>query len=67
VDGDGVGDEDDLCPHTPEAAVPDPYGCPMDTDDDGVMDGLDLCPDTARGAIVGRDGCARQNGGPGRR
>ena len=67
VDGDGVGDEDDLCPHTPEDAVPDPYGCPMDTDDDGVMDGLDLCPDTARGAIVARDGCARQNGSPRRR
>lgn len=66
VDGDGVGDEDDLCPHTPEDAVADPYGCPMDTDEDGVMDGLDRCPDTVRGAIVDRDGCARQSGEPGR-
>jgi probable HAF family extracellular repeat protein len=57
VDGDGVGDKDDLCPHTPEGATPDRHGCPMDTDDDGVMDGLDQCPDTARGAIADRRGC----------
>jgi probable HAF family extracellular repeat protein len=57
VDGDGVGDKDDLCPHTPEGATPDRHGCPMDTDDDGVMDGLDQCPDTARGASVNRHGC----------
>jgi probable HAF family extracellular repeat protein len=57
VDGDGVGDENDLCPLTPEGAIPDRFGCPMDSDNDGRMDGLDRCPDTARGAIVDRFGC----------
>lgn len=61
VDGDGVGDEDDLCPMTPDAAIPDRHGCPMDGDDDGVMDGLDRCPDTVRGAVVGADGCAAES------
>lgn len=37
-DGDGVRDFDDLCAHTPEGAVVDEFGCPVDTDRDLIAD-----------------------------
>lgn len=43
-DGDGLTDENDLCPN--EAGSLTFNGCP-DTDNDGVVDGEDLCPTVA--------------------
>jgi hypothetical protein len=43
-DGDGVSDNLDLCPYTPQRAVVDFTGCPRDSDNDGVYDGIDECP-----------------------
>jgi outer membrane protein OmpA-like peptidoglycan-associated protein len=53
-DGDGVPDEDDLCPNQHAGGDPDPDrpGCPRqhaDADGDGVLDHLDQCPDTPAG------------------
>jgi len=43
-DNDGVCDEQDKCPDTPEGVKVDGAGCPLDTDGDGVPDSLDECP-----------------------
>lgn len=43
-DGDGVPNEEDLCPD--QAGVPGLNGCP-DRDGDGITDGDDNCPDVA--------------------
>ena len=46
-DGDGVGDEEDLCPEQPEDrdGFEDADGCPeTDNDRDGTPDGNDRCP-----------------------
>lgn len=56
-DGDGVVDEDDLCPGTPEGVEVDRNGCPLDADGDGVGDYMDRCPNTPRGAHVDEVGC----------
>jgi len=37
-DADGVRDEDDVCPETPQGVRVDEFGCPVDTDGDGVAD-----------------------------
>lgn len=69
-DGDGVIDEDDLCPDTPEGVVVDDTGCEVepelpaepdpepDSDGDGVVDSEDLCPGTPPGEEVNADGCS---------
>lgn len=69
-DGDGVLDDDDLCPDSPEGIDIDSDGCTeiqralRDNDDDGVVNGADVCPGTAAGAEVDEDGCsADQLGG----
>jgi outer membrane protein OmpA-like peptidoglycan-associated protein len=49
-DGDGVADDDDDCPNTPEGVIIDDNGCSTDSDRDGVPDGLDDCPRTPRSA-----------------
>lgn len=51
ADGDGIKDKRDKCPGTPQGAVVDKSGCPVDSDGDGVADGLDDCPRTPRSAI----------------
>jgi OOP family OmpA-OmpF porin len=56
-DGDGVDDQDDLCPDTPPGVKVDEYGCPIDSDKDGVPDYLDKCPNTPIGVIVDEFGC----------
>ncbi len=56
-DGDGVIDDDDLCPDTPAGVVVDQNGCPLDTDKDGVYDYMDKCPGTPLGAKVNAQGC----------
>lgn len=56
-DGDGVPDDIDACPATPEGVTVDAVGCPLDTDEDGVEDYLDACPATPIGVTVDAVGC----------
>ena len=56
-DGDGVQDRNDQCAHTPEKAVVDSVGCPIDSDKDGLIDGLDQCPNTPAGIEIDTTGC----------
>lgn len=44
LDNDGVCDQWDRCPGTPEGVIVDGSGCPLDTDRDGVPDYEDECP-----------------------
>lgn len=64
-DGDGVADENDMCPQTPSGALVDARGCPLDSDWDGVPDGIDRCPGTPQGAVVDRWGCPQDSDGDG--
>jgi OOP family OmpA-OmpF porin len=59
-DGDGVPDDQDKCPDTPEGVKVDEVGCPLDTDGDGVPDYMDKCPQTPPGATVDEVGCMLQ-------
>jgi|GEM_PF-4468058 len=59
-DGDGVDDQRDQCPMTPDASQVDEQGCAdsqRDDDEDGVSNALDQCP-----ALPGLDdeGCASE-------
>ena len=65
LDLDGINDCDDQCLGTPEGAVVDASGCPVDTDMDGVFDGLDKCPGTPKGARVDKKGCPSDSDGDG--
>ena len=56
-DGDGVIDENDLCPNTPAGVKVDSGGCALDGDGDLVPDYKDQCPNTPRGARVDVNGC----------
>ncbi len=56
-DHDGVRDEEDRCPNTPEGIAVDEFGCPTDADGDRVPDYLDKCPNTASGMPVDANGC----------
>ena len=61
TDGDGVTDDVDLCPDTPNGETVDSDGCSdsqKDSDTDGVADDIDLCPDTPIGESVDSDGCS---------
>lgn len=55
-DGDGIMDNEDLCPDTPTGVAVNASGCP-DTDGDGVFDNEDECPDTTMGVEVDENGC----------
>jgi hypothetical protein len=55
-DKDGVADEKDFCPSTPEGAMVDENGCPLDADMDGVYDYADDEPNTDRGLNVNERG-----------
>jgi outer membrane protein OmpA-like peptidoglycan-associated protein len=57
-DGDGVPDNVDLCPNTPQGVQVDEFGCAIDSDRDGVPDYLDKCPNTALGEKVDKNGCS---------
>ena len=60
ADGDGVADDYDTCPDTPEGATVDMNGCAdsqKDTDSDGVTDDIDECANTPSGAAVDSKGC----------
>ncbi len=56
-DYDGVLDNADKCPFTPQGVSVDADGCAIDSDGDGVPDYLDKCPDTPLGSVVDTDGC----------
>lgn len=70
-DGDGILDNDDLCPEVPENwngykeavgdPLPDGYGCPddPDTDGDGIVDSKDACELLAedKDGYLDDDGC----------
>ncbi|MCM2678768.1 OmpA family protein [Echinimonas agarilytica] len=56
-DRDGVPDEMDQCPGTPEGVTVDAKGCPLDSDGDGVADHIDQCPNTPAGIKVDDKGC----------
>ena len=64
-DADGVRDDDDVCPETPQGVHVDEFGCPVDTDEDGVPDYLDRCPGTRSGIIVNSNGCPLDSDGDG--
>ncbi|MFA6315942.1 MAG: OmpA family protein [Elusimicrobiota bacterium] len=56
-DKDGVYDDSDKCPGTPQGSPVDKDGCPLDADKDGVYDHLDKCPTTPQGMTVNAAGC----------
>lgn len=56
-DADGIEDELDLCPHTPEGIQVDQFGCPVDVDKDGVPDYMDLCQGSPLNVPVDENGC----------
>ncbi len=64
-DGDGVTDDLDQCPNTPQGAPVDTKGCPLDSDGDGIFDYLDQCPGTPAGAPVDSKGCPLDSDGDG--
>jgi len=64
-DDDGVADDDDLCPETPQMVIVDQFGCPVDIDNDGVPDYLDKCPNTPANIPIDIDGCAVDSDGDG--
>ena len=60
TDGDGVTDDIDTCPDTPNGEEVNETGCStsqVDTDGDGVTDDVDTCPDTPSGVTVDTNGC----------
>ncbi|HEY4183663.1 MAG TPA: thrombospondin type 3 repeat-containing protein, partial [Polyangia bacterium] len=62
ADGDGVSDDDDLCPTVPEDrdGFEDTDGCPdPDNDRDGIPDAADKCPDQPedKDGFEDQDGC----------
>ncbi|MBD3399950.1 MAG: OmpA family protein [Candidatus Coatesbacteria bacterium] len=61
-DGDGIPDEDDVCPKQPEDydGFEDADGCPdLDNDEDGIPDTEDRCPDEPedKDGFEDADGC----------
>ena len=62
TDEDGVTDDLDICPNTPDTESADQNGCSAsqrDTDTDGVTDDLDTCPSTPNGESVNAVGCGQ--------
>jgi hypothetical protein len=60
LDGDGVLNDDDLCPETPFGQTIDRSGCSdfqLDSDGDGANDAIDQCPHTPAGSEVDAAGC----------
>jgi outer membrane protein OmpA-like peptidoglycan-associated protein len=62
-DRDGVPDNRDACPDTPEGVQVEANGCPVDADRDGVADYQDRCASTPAGASVDPNGCPRDSDG----
>jgi OOP family OmpA-OmpF porin len=64
-DEDGVFDENDACPETPQGVKVDEFGCPIDSDGDGIPDYLDQCPQTLANVHVDKYGCPIDGDGDG--
>lgn len=62
-DGDGIQNNRDRCPDTPQGAQVDGRGCPSDEDGDGVPNGIDRCEGTVAGATVDASGCPKDSDG----
>jgi len=61
TDGDGVLNEDDVCPNTPAGETVNDDGCSngqLDDDNDGVQNSDDSCADTPAGEEVNSTGCS---------
>lgn len=58
-DKDGVPDNSDQCPNTPDGIQVDDFGCPLDSDSDGIPDYLDKCGGTGAGIAVDSMGCPK--------
>lgn len=56
-DHDGVVNDKDKCPNTPEGVKVDEDGCCLDDDHDGVCNYKDKCPGTPEGRVVDENGC----------
>ncbi len=56
-DEDGISNNNDICPDTPNGVKVDEFGCPIDSDTDGVPDYLDKCSATTPGVTVDSNGC----------
>lgn len=65
TDGDGVPDDKDRCPGTPQGAKVNDRGCIPDSDGDGVTDDRDQCPGTPAGMKVDGKGCILDSDGDG--
>jgi OOP family OmpA-OmpF porin len=61
TDEDGIPDDEDQCPNTPQDQniIVDEFGCPVDSDGDGVPDYLDKCPNTPTAMEVDEFGCVK--------
>lgn len=59
-DSDGVVDENDKCPETPEGIKVDENGCELDSDNDGVVNSKDQCPGTDEAFKVNDVGCPKK-------
>ncbi|TVZ16701.1 thrombospondin type 3 repeat-containing protein [Maribacter sp. MAR_2009_72] len=60
TDNDGIADNDDQCPGTPEGETVNFRGCSqsqLDDDNDGVTNNLDVCRNTPVGEPVDEKGC----------
>ena len=72
TDADGIVDDNDACPWTPNGEAADTTGCgwsQLDQDQDGVSNGIDDCADTGAGVAVDEHGCSaaqRDSDGDGR-
>ncbi len=64
-DGDGVSDEKDRCPGTPEGVAVYVNGCPVDSDGDRVPDYKDKCANTPANTKVDENGCPIDSDGDG--
>jgi outer membrane protein OmpA-like peptidoglycan-associated protein len=65
TDGDGVYDDQDMCPETLAGIAVSATGCELDTDKDGVYDSEDQCPLSAEKATVNELGCDKDSDGDG--
>ncbi|MDB2561977.1 OmpA family protein [Sulfurimonas sp.] len=63
TDSDGIRDDKDKCPDTPQNVNVDLFGCIIlnDSDNDGVSDKNDDCPNTQDNATVNLSGCEPDN------
>lgn len=56
-DLDGVVNDQDKCPYTPEGVMVDAEGCCLDDDHDGICNYKDKCLQTPEGRLVDESGC----------